>query len=111
MQLLTLGWLVKELTEGSLNSAFLVIGVGGAIALPGIFVGPLGGVIGDKVNRRHVVTFLASIMALSAFSFAWIYQLGYMNIWYVYAYSWSCLPLKGLFLSRNVTKILMEAQL
>jgi len=31
--------------------------------------------------------FLASIMAFSAFSFAWVYKLGYANIWFVYGYA------------------------
>ena len=87
MQLLTLGWLVKELTEGSPNSALLIVGVIGVVSLPGIFVAPLGGVLGDKLNRRHVVMVLASVMCVSAFSFAWIYELGYMTIWHVYAYA------------------------
>ena len=57
------------------------------MSLPGIFVAPLGGVLGDKLNRRHVVMVLASVMCVRAFSFAWIYELGYMTIWHVYAYA------------------------
>ena len=72
LQLLTLGWLVKEFTEGSGNSALLIVGVVGVVSLPGIFVAPLGGVIGDRLNRRHVVMVLASVMSLSALSFAWV---------------------------------------
>ena len=87
LQLLTLGWLVKEFTEGSGNSALLIVGVVGVVSLPGIFVAPLGGVIGDRLNRRHVVMVLASVMSLSALSFAWVYELGYMTIWHVYAYA------------------------
>ena len=30
---------------------------------------------------------LALVMTFSAFTFAWIYKLGYMTIWYVYAYA------------------------
>jgi len=87
LQLLTLGWLVKEFTEGSGNSALLIVGVVGVVSLPGIFVAPLGGVIGDRLNRRHVVMVLASVMSLSALSFAWVYELGYMTICHVYAYA------------------------
>ena len=41
---------------------------------------------------------LASIMAISAFSFAWIYKLGYANLWFVYGYAF----LAGIYESINM---------
>ena len=52
LQLLTLGWLVRHLAEGGENSALLVVGVGGAVALPGIIVGPWGPTI-IVVQPKH----------------------------------------------------------
>ena len=55
LQLLTLGWLVRHLSVGGENSALLVVGIGGAVALPGIIVGPWGGVLGDRLNRKNLL--------------------------------------------------------
>ena len=72
LQLLTLGWLVKHLSEGGANSALLVVGVRGTAALPGIFIGPWGGVIGDRLDRRKLMIGIEIFMALLALSFALI---------------------------------------
>ena len=64
LQLLTLGWLVKELTQDGSNSALLVVGVGGAAALPGIIIGPWGGVLGDRLDRKKLVISLEIFMVL-----------------------------------------------
>ena len=49
LQLLSIGWLVLSLTEGSATSALLVVTVSGMNTLPGLFFGPIAGVIGDRV--------------------------------------------------------------
>jgi len=40
LQLLSLGWLIHHLTEGSSASSMLVVTVGGINTLPGLLVGP-----------------------------------------------------------------------
>ena len=40
LQLLTIGWLVRDLTAGSSSSSLLVVTVGGLNTLPGLIVGP-----------------------------------------------------------------------
>ena len=70
LQLLTVGWFVQDLTSGSATSALLVISVGAINTLPGLIVGPWGGVLGDRVDRRKLVMGVQSFMAVAAFAFA-----------------------------------------
>lgn len=87
LQLLTLGWLVQHLTRDTEASALLVIGVGGINTLPGLIVGPLGGVLGDRVDRRRLIISLQAFMAIFSFGFAWIVYLQYVQVWHVFAYA------------------------
>ncbi|HIA75715.1 MAG TPA: MFS transporter [Dehalococcoidia bacterium] len=86
LQLLTVGWLVKSLTENGSNSALLVVGIGGAAALPGIIIGPWGGVLGDRLNRKKLVISLEIFMVLLALSFALLLRTGFVLVWHVYAF-------------------------
>ena len=87
LQLLTLGWLVKDLTEGEASSALLVVGVGGVSALPGLIVGPVGGALGDRLDRRKLVMSIQCFMAAFAFAFAWMVRAGAADVWHVFAYA------------------------
>ena len=87
LQLLTLGWLVRHLSEGGENSALLVVGVGGAVALPGIIVGPWGGVLGDRLNRKNLLMGLEGFMAMTALIFALLVRVDYVEVWHAYAYA------------------------
>ena len=87
LQLLTLGWLVRDLTKGTEGSALLVVGIGGISTLPGLIVGPLGGVIGDRVDRRKLIVSLQTIMAVFAFGFAWVVESDLIEVWHVFAYA------------------------
>ena len=85
LQLLTLGWLVRHLSEGGANSALLVVGVGGAVALPGIIVGPWGGVLGDRLNRKNLLMGLERLMAMTALVCALLVKVDYVEVWHAYA--------------------------
>ena len=87
LQLLTLGWLVRHLTEGGENSALLVVGIGGAVALPGIIVGPWGGVLGDRLNRKNLLMGLEGFMTMTALIFALLVRVDYVEVWHAYAYA------------------------
>jgi MFS family permease len=85
MQLLTVGWLVRELTDGLSASAFLVVTIG-LNTLPGLIFSPWAGVLGDKLDRRKLVIFLQSFMAILAFGFALLVLSGYVRVWHTFAY-------------------------
>lgn len=72
LQLLSVGWFVRDLTAGSASSSLLVISVGAINTLPALFVGPLGGVLGDRVDRRRLIMSVQLFMAAAAIVFATI---------------------------------------
>lgn len=86
LQLLTVGWLVRGLTEGSPSSSLLVVTVGGLSTLPGLLVGPWGGVLGDRMDRRKLVMGIQSFMTVLAFSFALVVASGKVEVWHAYVY-------------------------
>ncbi len=103
LQLLTVGWLVRDLTEGSATSALQVVTVGGLSTLPVLLVGPWGGVLGDRVDRRKLLMRIQTFMACIAVLFALVvvsdYGVGLSNtakVWTAYAYvivAGSCLSI------------------
>ena len=86
LQLLSVGWLVRDLTEGSNVAGLLVVTVGGINTLPGLVAGPLGGVLSDRFERRRLVISLQTVMALLAFSFALLVLSGQVQVWHAYLY-------------------------
>ena len=87
LQLLTVGWLVHRLTEGSSSSPFEVITVGGLATLPVLIVGPWAGVLGDRVDRRKLSMATHTCMAAAAVLFALLEGTGKIQeTWHVYIY-------------------------
>jgi MFS family permease len=84
---MTLGWLMTKLTEGASNSALLVVSIGGMNTLPGLLVGPWGGVLGDRVDRRKLIMSLQAFMAVFAFAFALLVAADAVRVWPVYGYA------------------------
>ncbi len=101
LQLLSVGWLVRNLTEGSATSALQVVTVGGLSTLPVLLVGPWGGVLGDRVDRRKLLMRIQTFMACLAVLFALVVVSDYgidlsnaAKVWVAYGYviiSGSCL--------------------
>ena len=77
---------MRELTSGSSTSALLVVTVGGASSLPVLLVGPWGGVLGDRVDRRTLVMVTQGIMAIAAILFALLVHSGQVQVWHAYSY-------------------------
>ena len=86
LQLLSVGWLVRELAGGSAVAGLLVVTVGGINTLPGLVVGPWGGVLSDRFDRRKLVITFQLIMAALAFSFALLVLSDRVTIWQAYLY-------------------------
>ena len=86
LQLLSVGWLVRDLTEGWAVTGTLVVTVGGINTLPGLIVGPWGGVISDRFDRRRLVIIFQLIMCALAFSFALLVLSGRVEWWHAYLY-------------------------
>ena len=86
LQLLTVGWLVRDLTVGSTSAALLVVTVGGLNAVPGLVVGPWGGVLGDRIDRRKLVMAIQIFMAALAFAFGLLVLSGSVQVWHAYVY-------------------------
>ena len=86
LQMLSTGWLVQSLTAGSGSSALLVVTVGGLSTLPVLLVGPWGGVLGDRIDRKKVVMAIQAFMAGAAILFALLVQSGRVEWWHAYAY-------------------------
>ena len=86
LQLLTVGWLVRELSEGSAVAGLLVVTVGGINTLPGLIVGPWGGVLSDRFDRRRLVIGFQLAMFALALSFAMLVMSDRVAIWHAYLY-------------------------
>ena len=87
LQLLTLGWFVRHLSQSSSNSTLLVMGIGGVVALPGILIGPWGGVLGDRLDRRKLLMTIEVFMIFMASLFALLIKLDLAEIWHAYTYA------------------------
>lgn len=86
IQLLTVGWLVRDLTSADASSGLLVVTVGGISTLPVLLVGPWAGVLGDRFDRRKLVMATQSIMAVTALLFALMVRLEWVSWGHAYAY-------------------------
>tara|TARA_B100001765_G_scaffold134388_1_gene84698 strand:+ start:515 stop:1732 length:1218 start_codon:yes stop_codon:yes gene_type:complete len=86
LQLLSVGWLVRDLTDSFASSGLLVVTVGGMTTLPTLIVGPWAGVLGDRVDRRKLVMVVQAFMAIAAIAFALIVSSGHVEWWHAYIY-------------------------
>lgn len=86
LQMLTAGWLVRSLTANSPYSTFFVVTVGGMAMLPGLFMAPVAGTLGDRLDRRKLVIGIQSFMAVFSFLFAILVGLQLVSVFHVYLY-------------------------
>ena len=111
LQLLSIGWLVKDLSAGSGIGGLLVLSVSALNTLPGLLINPITGVLGDRLDRRKLAISLQSVSALLALGFAFLVATDYVRPWHAYAYvliSGSCLaitqPLQQVLISNTVPR-------
>ena len=86
LQLLSVGWLVRDLTDSFASSGLLVVAVGGMTTLPTLIVGPWAGVLGDRIDRRKMVMSIQTFMTFAAIVFALVVYSGYVQWWHAYIY-------------------------
>jgi MFS family permease len=83
IQQVTIGWLVWELS----GSATMVGIVSGLRFVPFIFMGPLGGVAADRLDRRHLLMITQTVMAAAAVLFAAVVALDWVCVWHAMVFS------------------------
>ena len=83
IQMVTVGWLVWELS----GSATLVGITGGLCSVPFIVMGPLGGVLADRLDRRRLLMTTQTIMAVIALLFAMLVALHWVRVWHAMVFS------------------------
>ena len=86
VQLLTVGWLVKDLSVGSHIGGLLVVSVGAINTLPFLVMNPLSGVLGDRLDRRKLVLAVNALGAALAFGFAFLADSEFVRFWHAFAY-------------------------
>lgn len=83
IQHVTLGWLTYDLT----GSAFLVGSLHGVRSLPFMAVGPVGGVVADRIDRCKLLLGTHLFLAVLALGFAMLVVSGYLQVWHVFAFT------------------------
>ncbi len=97
VQLLTVGWLVKDLSAGSHIGGLLVASVGAINTLPWLLMNPLSGVLGDRLDRRKLVIVMHALGSALAFGFAFLADSESVRFWHAFGY----VLLSGAFLAIN----------
>ena len=80
MQTVAQSWLVYRLTGSGLKLG----AVGFASQIPVFLVAPLGGIVADRTNRKHVVIATQTASMLLAFALAALTLLHYVQVWHVF---------------------------
>ncbi len=84
LQLITIGWLALDVSGSAFHSIMAVA----VRALPTLLLGPWGGVLADRWDRRRLAMGSQLGLAAAAFGFAWLVAVGMVdNPWYVYGYT------------------------
>ena len=83
IQNVTIGWLVWELS----GSAAMVGIAAGLRSLPFLFMGPLGGVAADRMDRRRLLMVSQTIMAVAAVLFALLVAFDWVRVWHAMVFS------------------------
>ena len=80
MQTVAQSWLVYRLTGSGLKLG----AVGFASQIPVFLFAPLGGIVADRTNRKHVVIATQTASMLLAFVLAALTLLHYVQVWHVF---------------------------
>jgi MFS family permease len=79
LQQVTLGWLAYDIS-GSAVAAGLTFGIR---SLPSLLISPIGGVIGDRFERKRGLQINSAYMAVLALGFALLLAMGEVEVWHI----------------------------
>ena len=105
IQQITLGWLVYDITE----SAFLTSAVQGIRALPFLLVGPVAGVLADRMDRKRLLIINEFFLSSLAFGFAILVAAGVVRDHVGLIFAFSFLSGVGWALNQPVRQALVPA--
>ena len=83
LQQVTLSWLAYEISDSALIAGMVF----GIRSLPSLIIGPIGGVIGDRFERKRGVQINAGYMAVLALGFALLLALGEVKTWHILVFT------------------------
>ena len=90
LQMLTLGWLVWNLTidpETGRGSAMLSGAAAGLRGLPNLIIGPWAGVLTDRIDRRMLVIVVQLFLGVAAAAFGLVVAYGEHEVWHAMLYA------------------------
>ncbi len=83
IQQVTVGWLVWKLSGSA-----TMVGVASSLRfLPFLFMGPLGGVAADRMDRRRLLMMTQVLMAAAAVLFAVVVAMDWVRVWHAMLFS------------------------
>jgi MFS family permease len=83
IQQVTVGWLVWKLSGSA-----TMVGVASSLRfLPFLFMGPLGGVAADRMDRRRLLMMTQVLMAAAAVLFAVVVAMDWVRVWHAMVFS------------------------
>ena len=83
LQMITLSWLVWDLTRSALLSGTAA----GLRGFPTLIIGPWAGVVADRMDRRKVVIVVQFFLSVVAFGFAFMVATATVEVWHAFAYA------------------------
>ena len=83
LQLITLSWLVWDLTGSALLSGMAA----GLRGFPTLIIGPWAGVAADRVDRRKLVMAFQFFLSVVAILFALLVATSTVHVWHVFVYA------------------------
>lgn len=81
LQLTALSWLIYRLTESAAFVAIVLLGLQG----PGLFLGPIVGVLADRYRRRHILVMAQTLTSIPALALGALTLSGLIQPWHIMA--------------------------
>ncbi len=83
IQQVTLGWLAYDMTE----SAFLVGAIMGTRSIPFLVAGPIGGVLGDRMDRKKILINSQVVAIVLALTLATLLATDRAEVWHLFVFT------------------------